>query len=56
VDKEGNVVSARAGKGTTISDEATCQLAVKAAMKAKFNMVDHPNAAMGTITYYFKNK
>lgn len=56
VNKDGNVVSARAGKGTTISDEATCQLAVKAALKAKFDMVDHPNAAMGTITYYFKNK
>jgi len=56
VDKAGNVVSARAGKGTTVSDEATCQLAVKAALKAKFDMVDHPNAALGTITYYFKNK
>ncbi|MCQ2341981.1 MAG: hypothetical protein MJZ75_00610 [Paludibacteraceae bacterium] len=56
VDKDGNVVSARAGQGTTISDEATRQLAVKAAMRAKFNMVDHPNAAVGTITYYFKFK
>ncbi|MCQ2330943.1 MAG: cell envelope integrity protein TolA [Paludibacteraceae bacterium] len=55
VDKNGNVVSARAGaKGTTISDEATRQIAVKAAFKAKFNMVDHPNAVTGTITYYFK--
>lgn len=56
VDKEGNVVNARAGKGTTISDEATKQLAVKAAYRAKFNMVDHPNAVMGNITYYFKFK
>jgi len=56
VNKEGYVVSARAGQGTTISDEATRQLAVKAAMKAQFNMVDHPNAVMGTITYYFKFK
>jgi len=56
VNKEGRVVSARAGQGTTISDEATRQLAVKAAMKAEFNMVDHPNAVMGTITYYFKFK
>lgn len=56
VDKNGNVVSARAGQGTTISDEATRQIAVKAAFKAKFNMVDHPNAVMGTITYYFKFK
>jgi len=56
VNKEGYVVSARAGQGTTISDEATRQLAVKADMKAQFNMVDHPNAVMGTITYYFKFK
>jgi len=56
VNKEGYVVSARAGQGSTISDEATRQLAVKAAMKAQFNMVDHPNAVMGTITYYFKFK
>lgn len=56
VDKNGNVVSARAGQGTTISDEPTRQIAVKAAFKAKFDMVDHPNAVMGTITYYFKFK
>lgn len=56
VDKEGNVVNARAGKGTTISDEATKQLAVKAAYRAKFDMVEHPNAVMGNITYYFKFK
>ncbi|MCQ2328868.1 MAG: hypothetical protein MJZ59_05945 [Paludibacteraceae bacterium] len=56
VDKEGNVVSACAGKGTDIADEATKQLAVKAAYRAKFNMVDHPNAVMGNITYYFKFK
>jgi len=56
VDKNGKVVQARPGQGTTISDEATRQLAVKAAMKAQFNMVDHPNAVMGTITYYFKFK
>ncbi len=56
VDKEGNVVSACAGKGTDIGDEATKQLAVKAAYRAKFNMVDHPNAVMGNITYYFKFK
>ncbi len=56
VNKDGLVVSARAGQGTTISDEATKQIAVRAAMKARFNMVDHPNAVMGTITYYFKFK
>jgi len=56
VNKEGRVVNARAGQGTTISDEATKQIAVKAAMKAQFNIVDKPNAVMGTITYYFKLK
>lgn len=54
VDKDGNVISARAGQGTTISDEATRQLAVKAALKATFNKVDYPSATMGTITYNFK--
>jgi len=56
VNKEGRVVNARAGEGTTISDEATKQSAVKAALQAKFNVVDKPNAVMGTITYYFKFK
>jgi len=56
VNKDGRVVSARAGEGTTISDEATKQIAVKAAMQARFDMVDKPNAVMGTITYYFKFK
>jgi len=56
VDKEGNVVSASIGSGTTISDEHTRQLAKKAALKAKFNLVDKPDKAMGTITYNFKFK
>ena len=54
VDAQGKVVSATPGKGTTISDETTRQLAVKAARKAEFNMVDRPDKAMGTITYHFK--
>jgi len=56
VNNEGRVVNARTGEGTTILDETTKQLAVKAAMQTKFNVVDKPNAVMGTITYYFKFK
>lgn len=57
VDATGKVVSAMvSGNGTTISDETTRQLAVKAALKAKFDMVDRPDKAMGTITYNFKFK
>lgn len=54
VDKEGKVVSATAGNGTTISDETTRQLAIKAAYKAEFDM--GPDKAFGKITYYFKFK
>ncbi len=57
VDKEGNVVSAQAiDKGTTISDDYTRQLAVRAAKQAKFSLTDRPDKQIGTITYYFKYK
>ena len=56
VNAQGKVVSARAGAGTTISDETTKQIAVRAAYKAEFDVVDRPTAQMGTITYYFKLK
>lgn len=55
VDKEGNVIAARA-IGGTVSDETTKQLAVKAALKAKFTDTDRPDKQMGTITYTFKFK
>ncbi len=55
VDKAGNVISARA-IGGTVSDEATKQLAVRAAYKAKFTDTDRPDKQMGTITYTFKFK
>ncbi len=55
VDKEGNVISARVNGGT-ISDEATRQLAVKAAKQAKFTATDRPDKQVGTITYHFKFK
>ena len=56
VDASGKVVSAKATEGTTISDDATIQLAVKAAYKAEFNFTDRPDKQFGTITYIFKFK
>lgn len=56
VDANGNVISAKVGEGTTISDYQTCQIALNAAKKAKFNMVDRPDKAMGSITYIFEYK
>ena len=56
VDKEGKVISAVVGPGSTVSDYVTQQLAIKAALKAKFNVVDRPDKEMGTITYHFKFK
>lgn len=56
VDTNGKVISAVVGPGSTISDYTTQQLAIKAALKAKFNVVDRPDKAMGTITYNFKFK
>lgn len=55
VDGAGKVIQARVSvNGTTISDEYTRQLAVKAAYKATFNMVDRPDKQMGSIIYEFK--
>lgn len=56
VDAQGKVVSAKVGAGTTVSDEATKQLAVRAAYKALFDTVNRPDKQMGTITYIFKLK
>ena len=55
VDKEGNVIDAKV-IGGTVNDETTKQLAVKAALKAKFTDTDRPDKQMGTITYTFKLK
>lgn len=52
VDKQGNVVAASIGDGTTISDRYTQQLARDAALKAKFTEGD--NEQIGSITYNFK--
>ncbi len=56
VDGSGKVVSAKATEGTTVSDDATIQLAVKAAYKAEFSFTDRPDKQFGTITYIFKYK
>ena len=54
VDGSGKVVSAKATEGTTISNDATIQLAIKAAYKAEFSFTDRPDKQFGTITYIFK--
>lgn len=54
VDGNGKVVSAKATEGTTISNDATIQLALKAAYKAEFSFTDRPDKQFGTITYIFK--
>ena len=56
VDGSGKVVSAKATEGTTVSDDVTIQLAVKAAYKAEFSFTDRPDKQFGTITYIFKYK
>ena len=56
VDGNGKVLSAKATEGTTVSDDATIQLAVKAAYKAEFSFTDRPDKQFGTITYIFKFK
>ena len=56
VNGNGKVVSAKATEGTTVSDDATIQLAVKAAYKAEFSFTDRPDKQFGTITYIFKYK
>ncbi len=56
VDGSGKVVSAKATEGTTVSNDATIQLALKAAYKAEFSFTDRPDKQFGTITYIFKFK
>ena len=54
VDGSGKVVSAKATEGTTISNYATIQLALKAAYKAEFSFTHRPDKQFGPITYIFK--
>ena len=52
VDKEGNVITAKVGAGTMVSDSETLQLALNAARKAKFTPGE--GTQKGKITYIFK--
>jgi len=58
VDKNGNVISARAGaKGTTISDYDLLNKCEKAALSAKLNPSDNaPDTQVGYVTFIFKVK
>jgi len=56
VDAEGNVVSAKYTEGTTISNDATIQLAIRAAYQTKFSSTDRPDKQPGKIKYIFKEK
>ncbi len=54
VDKNGNVTSAVPGmKGSNTMDQNLLEAAKRAALKAKFNVVENANPQNGTITYYF---
>ncbi len=54
VDRNGKVISAKAGQGTTISDAGIRALSEKNAKSAKFNFApDAAEVQTGTITYYY---
>ena len=53
VNEKGSVVSAKYSEGTTITDKYTIQLAIDAALKAKFSPSSN-KLQIGTITYTFK--
>lgn len=54
VDKEGRVVEANIGRGTTIIDSATREAALKAAKNSIFNKDENaPDVQSGTITYTY---
>ena len=53
VNEKGNVVSANYSEGTTITDKYTIQLAIDAALRAKFSPSSN-KLQVGTITYTFK--
>lgn len=55
VNEEGRVVSANVGRGTTISDYGTRQIALTAARNARFS-TSSTKMQVGTITYTFKFK
>ncbi len=54
VDRNGNVISAKTGQGTTISDSKIRSLSEQNAKSAKFNFApDAAEVQTGTITYYY---
>lgn len=55
VNRQGQVVAATLGTGSTISDKATVQLALDAARRATFSEGSQ-DKQVGTITYHFKFK
>jgi TonB family protein len=54
VDNNGDVISAKYGKGTTIDDASLRSSALEAAQKARFNKIKESNNQIGTITYIYK--
>ena len=55
VDAAGNVIAAYIANGTTVTDYASQQIALKAAREAKFSS-SSANLQVGTISYIFKFK
>jgi len=53
VDKDGNVILAKIGKGTTIDNATLRQSALEAAKKAKFNTISGNENQSGKITYRY---
>lgn len=53
VDSNGNVISARIGKGTNIDNASMRNSAITAAKQAKFNSITGTNNQTGTITYKY---
>jgi TonB family protein len=54
VDYNGNVILAKIGKGTNISNASMRDSAIDAAKKTKFNKIKDTNNQDGTITYIYK--
>jgi TonB family protein len=54
VDSNGNVILAKIGKGTNISNASMRDSAIDAAKNTKFNKIQDTNNQDGTITYIYK--
>jgi TonB family protein len=54
VDEDGNVISTKIGRGTTVTDQSLQKCALDAAKRSKFSSkADAPEQQFGTITYVF---